>query len=396
MAHFTPIGETFLAKNSLNSSQKNWLAQTANHYGTPSLILDLDSVRMQYRALTRALPNVTLHYALKPLPHAEVVKVLAQEGANFDLATNGEVDLVHQLEIDPSRTIHTHPIKKPADIQRALDYGCRVFVVDNLNELKKMIEFRHQVMILIRLSFKNPDVSADLSKKFGCSPQMAIDIAKQAYQWGITVQGLSFHVGSQTCDPLKYVHAIDVCAAVMEQIIAQGLPALTTLDIGGGFPVAYSDKVPNIDEFCQPINLAIAKLPQNVTVIAEPGRFIVAPCMTALTAVIGKAQRDNQTWYYLDDGLYGSFSGLVFDEARYPIQALKESEQRFSSVLAGPTCDSIDVIHDNIMLPELDEGDILVTKMMGAYTSATATDFNFIRRANIIVVEQPALLSMAG
>lgn len=396
MAQFTPIGETFLSNQTLSSAQKSGLAQMAKHYGTPSLILDLDRVRAQYRALKQALPKVTLHYALKPLPHADVVSVLAQEGASFDLATCGEVDLVHQLGVEPSRTIHTHPIKKRSDIAHALEYGCRVFVVDNLNELQKMVEFRHQVMILIRLSFKNPEVSADLSKKFGCSPQMAIDIAKQAHHWGIKVHGLSFHVGSQTCDPMKYVHAIDVCAAVMEQIIAQGLPALTTLDIGGGFPVAYSEKVLGIREFCQPINSALEKLPAEVDVIAEPGRFIVAPCMTALTSVIGKAQRDDQTWYYLDDGLYGSFSGLVFDEARYPIQAIKESEQCFSSVLAGPTCDSIDVIHDNIMLPSLDEGDILVTQMMGAYTSATATDFNFIRRANIVVIDQAATLSMAG
>jgi ornithine decarboxylase len=127
-------------------------------------------------------------------------------------------------------------------------------------------------------------------------------------------------------------------------------------------------------------------------VIAEPGRFIAAPSAIAISTVMGKAKRDGRWWYYLDDGLYGSYSGQLFDHAKYPVTALRDSEERFTSVLAGPTCDSIDVIDDDIQLPELEIGDLLVGRMMGAYTWASATDFNFFRRAKVVVInEHPAV-----
>ena len=364
------------------------IEQLASQYGAPLMVLDCDAIRRQYRALKHALPGVVLHFALKPLPHAAVVRTLLDEGASFDLATSGEVDLVASQGVPSERTIHTHPIKRDSDIRDALAYGCTVFVVDNINELEKFIAYKDQAEILVRLSFRNKDAFADLSKKFGCSPEAAIDIISLAQQLGIRIKGLSFHVGSQSPNPTKYVEAINASAKVVKQVAELGLPALSTLDIGGGFPVPYSADVLPIDVFCAPINIALAQLPETMQIIAEPGRFIVASSVTSVASIMGQATREGKTWYYLDDGVYGSFSGLMFDEAAYPIDSAKQDGERFESVLAGPTCDSIDVISDSIMLPKLNNGDLIISRMMGAYTLATATDFNFFKRAEVVVLNE--------
>ncbi|KPM77341.1 MULTISPECIES: type III PLP-dependent enzyme [unclassified Pseudoalteromonas] len=363
-----------------------FIEQLVAQHGAPLMVLDCESVRHQYRALSRALPGVVLHFALKPLPHPAVVRTLFEEGASFDLATSGEVDLVASQGVPSDRTIHTHPIKRDRDIRDALEYGCNVFVVDNINELEKFIAYKNQVELLVRLSFRNAEAFADLSKKFGCSPAMAVEIISYAQQLGIRIKGLSFHVGSQTASPAKYVTAIAACNQVINDVAALGLPALSTLDIGGGFPVPYNKDVLPIEEFCAPINDALAQLPETVRVIAEPGRFIVASAVTSVASVMGQAVRDGKPWYYLDDGIYGSFSGLLFDEASYPIDSFKQSNERVESVLAGPTCDSIDVVSESIMLPKLNNGDLIISRMMGAYTLATATDFNFFKRAEVIVL----------
>lgn len=364
------------------------IEQLAAQFGAPLMVLDCEAIRRQYHALKNALPGVVLHFALKPLPLAAVVRTLLEEGASFDLATSGEVDLVASQGVPSERTIHTHPIKRDSDIRDALAYGCTVFVVDNINELEKFIAYKDQAEILVRLSFRNKDAFADLSKKFGCSPDAAIDIISYAQQLGIRIKGLSFHVGSQSPNPTKYVEAINACAKVINKVSELGLPALSTLDIGGGFPVPYSADVLPINVFCAPINIALAQLPETMQIIAEPGRFIVASSVTSVASVMGQAQREGRTWYYLDDGIYGSFSGLMFDEAAYPIDSAKQDGERFESVLAGPTCDSIDVVSDSIMLPKLNNGDLIISRMMGAYTLATATDFNFFKRAEVIVLNE--------
>jgi ornithine decarboxylase len=360
-------------------------------FGSPLLVLDCQKVRRQYHALRAALPGVDLHYALKPLPHAAVVACLREEGACFDLATSGEVELVKAQGIAPERCIHTHPIKRDGDIRDALRYGVTTFVADNPDEIRKFVRYRKRAELLLRVSFRSATAVCDLSRKFGCDPQAVMELLELARRAGIRVRGLSFHVGSQAGDPGKYVEAIQACTNVFAEALLAGYPGLDVLDIGGGFPVQYQTPVMAIEEFCRPIRAALAKLPAHVRVIAEPGRFIAAPAAIAVSSVMGKAKRDGRWWYYLDDGLYGSYSGQLFDHSKYPVAALRQSEELFPSVLAGPTCDSIDVIDDAILLPELEMGDLVVGKMMGAYTWASATDFNFFKRAKVVVInEQPA------
>ncbi len=363
------------------------LEALTTRFGSPLLLIDCDVIRRQYRALAAALPGVDLHYALKPLPDATVVRVLAREGAWFDLATNGEVDLVRAAGIGASRCIHTHPIKRESDIRHAVDYGVTTFVYDNPDEIPKFAPFRGRVRLLLRVAFRSPEAIVDLSRKFGCEPDAAIDLAAQATAAGLSVAGFSFHVGSQVARPDMYVQAIDTCAGLVAEAARRGIGPIDTLDIGGGFPIDYLDPAPAIGEFCRPIRAALVRLPKALRVIAEPGRFICGPAGVGVATVMGRAHRDGRWWYYLDDGLYGTFSGQLYDHSRFPVEPLARHDGPvLPCVLAGPTCDSIDVVAEDLPMPVLAIGDRLVARQIGAYTIATATDFNFFPRARVLAV----------
>src|SRR5689334_5507933 len=368
--------------------QPTEIRRLVKEFGSPLLIVDCERVRVQLRKLRKALPGVDLHYALKPLPHASVVRTVNAEGAFMDLATTGEVQLVQRLGIDPTRCIHTHPIKRVADIRNALHFGLRVFVADNPDEVRKFAPHAQHAELLLRVSFRSPGAVCDLSRKFGCDPEDVLGLARLAAELGIPVRGLSFHVGSQAADAGKHVEAIEACAKLLAAARREKLGVCDTLDIGGGFPIDYMKTVPDIVPFCAPIRAALAKVPKRVRIIAEPGRYIAGPSAIGVASVMGRAQREGHWWYYLDDGLYGSYSGQIYDHARYPVEPLRDSEERLPSVLAGPTCDSIDVIAENLMLPELKAGDLIVGRAMGAYTWASASEFNFFPKATVVSVNR--------
>lgn len=366
--------------------QPEEIRRLVKEFGSPLLVLDCERVRAQYRKLRKALPGVDLHYALKPLPHPAVVKTVLEEGGFLDLATTGEVHLVQRLGADPGRCIHTHPIKREQDIVNALEFGVRTFVADNPDEVRKFARFTDRAELLLRVSFRSPGAMCDLSRKFGCDPEGLLALARLAADLGVGVRGLSFHVGSQAVDSAKHVEALHACVKLMAAARKEHLGALDTLDIGGGFPIDYTEPVQDISRFCAPIRAALAKLPERVRIIAEPGRYIVGPAAIGVARVMGRAQREGHWWYYLDDGLYGSYSGQLYDHARYPVEPLREGSERLPSVLAGPTCDSIDVIAENLMLPELKVGDLIVGRSMGAYTWASASEFNFFPKATVVAV----------
>ena len=366
-----------------------------SRYGSPLFVIDVERVRRQYRRLAAALPGVDLHYALKPLPHSSVVNALNAEGACFDLATNGEVELVRRLKVAPERCIHTHPIKRDTDIRTALAYGVNRFVIDNPDELRKFVKYRNRSSLLLRVSFSSPDARCDLSRKFGCGPEAVADLFRLAAELRIKIDGLSFHVGSQAAGPAMFVEAIARCGELM-RFAAQAGYAADILDIGGGFPVDYRERSMPIEEFCAPIRAALSELPPNVRIIAEPGRYICAPAAISVTSVMGRAQRDGRWWYYLDDGLYGSYSGQIYDHATYPVEALVPAGEMHPSVLAGPTCDSIDVINEHLEMPKLDVGDLVVGRAMGAYTWASASEFNFFPRATVLALDGGRLLTDRG
>ncbi len=361
------------------------LRHLAARYGSPLFIIDAGRVRAQYQRLAAALPGVDLHYAVKSLPHASVVDTLRAAGAYFDLATNGEIDLVRRLGVPAERCIHTHPIKRDGDIRTALSFGVTRFVVDNADELRKFVKFRTRASLLIRVAFRS-DAVCDFSRKFGCDPGAVADLLALAAKLDIKVEGLSFHAGSQASGPAMHVEAIEVCRDLIGQAAQRG-HRLETLDIGGGFPVDYLQRSSPIEEFCAPICRALSSLAPPMRIIAEPGRYIAAPAAAAVSSVMGCALRDGRWWYYLDDGVYGSYSGQMYDHASYPIECLAAAGPTYPSVLAGPTCDGIDVINEHMALPKLKNGDLIVGRSMGAYTWACSSEFNFFPRPTVLTLD---------
>ena len=369
------------------------LRELVSEHGSPLMVLDCDRVRAQYRRLAAALPGVDLHFAIKALPHPAVVATLGGEDSYFDFSSRGELGLLTTLGIPANRAINTHPIKQDRDIRESLRYGCDTFVVDNAAEMAKFVPYRDPASLLLRIGFRSEDAEVDLAKKFGCAIEDAYPLLDLAQQQGLRIIGLSFHVGSQCGSPRAFVGAINDCRLLMERARLAQLADLQMLDIGGGFPVAYATEPapPSIESFCAPIREALAAIPPQIRVAAEPGRFLVAPAIEAIATVIGKARRGDSFWYYLDDGVYGSFNGRVYDPTvRYPLQAISQNAgAHHASVLAGPTCDSIDVIEEDLWLPELQIGDLLVGSLMGAYTMGSACEFNSIPKTKILVVNGP-------
>ena len=370
---------------SSDEMQTHW-RQLASQYGSPLLVFDATVLRRNYQELAEALPGVQLFYAVKAHPHAFIVRVIEQLGGGFDVASGGETDLLLQLKVFGRRTIHTHPIKKDAEIRTALRYGVTTFVVDSLYELEKLVPYRGRVGVLLRLSFRNLGAAVDLSRKFGCSLSEAPEIIARARELDVHIKGVSFHVGSQCADASKHVEGIETCCELMQRMNEHGGTPMNVMDIGGGFPADYNRRGVDIHKFCAPIRAALEQLPDDWDILAEPGRYLVASAVTSITTVVGKSIRDNVRWYYLDDGVYGSYSGQIYDHACYPLQVLRTGES-FPSVLAGPTCDSIDVIAEGIELPELEVDDLVIGHEMGAYTAATRTRFNSLPDARLVDLE---------
>ena len=364
-------------------------AALAERHGTPLLVLQPHMVARRYRELTAKLPDFRMHYAVKAAPHPMVLSTVAICGGGFDVATSAEVDLLQQLGLPMHRCIHTNPIKKPADIDHAYAAGIRTFVVENPCEAEKFAGRPADIELLVRLSFRNPAAKSDLSSKFGVKPAGAELLVKHVIAAGVQFAGFSFHVGSQSASAQPYGAALRDTLGLIAQISESLGVHSRVIDIGGGFPVAYREPVPPLDVIAEVIDEALGSARADFTFLAEPGRYLAADCMTLLTSVVGTAERDGQRWHYLDDGVYGSYSNVMTEDVHPPIIALRELTQDAVTTeavtLAGPTCDSADVIARDYPMPSLEVGDLVVSPMMGAYTAVTSSRFNGIAATPIVM-----------
>ncbi|MET0995114.1 MAG: type III PLP-dependent enzyme [Mycobacterium sp.] len=372
----------------VEAAAQDWRALIAE-YGTPLLVLDPGRVVEQYRLLTTHLRGVGLHYAVKALPHPAVLTAIEACGGGFDVAANTEVNLVRSLGISTDRCIYSHPIKKAADIEHAYRAGIRTFVVDNPVEAQKFTGLPGDIEILVRLAFHNPSAKSDLSAKFGADPADAELVVKQVLAAGPRFVGFSFHVGSQGSSVQPYRAALRTTVELARQVRHSLGVSAATIDIGGGFPVSYREEMPPISVIGAIIDDVLGP-DHGFTVLAEPGRILAAPCMTLLTGVVGTATRADRVWHYLDDGLYGSYSNILTEDVHPPILALCELDagppRPLAPVtLAGPTCDSVDVIARDYPMPPLAVGDIVVSPLMGAYTAVTSSRFNGITETPVVV-----------
>ena len=362
-----------------------YVQKLAELHGTPALFLSESRLREAYAELRAALPGVAFYYAVKSNATPAMIDILKSEGCGFDVCSNGEIDIVKTSGILPGRCIHTHPIKRDGDIVYALNFGIKLFVVDNEDELLKLLPYKDKVQLLVRMSIQNPNCLVNLSHKFGVAPELTFDLIRKAADLGLTVKGICFHCGSQNQNALKYIEALEYCRDICRKAALRGIH-IEIIDIGGGFPINYLTPVMPMAEFCAPIVEYLERYFSNYRIIAEPGRVLAGPSMTLAARVIGRSLRSGVWWYYCDEGVYGSFSGKIYDHADYPM-FIARSGPRFNSVIAGPTCDSIDIPYENIALPLMEIGDLVVFESMGAYTTASASPFNGFPKAKIVVVE---------
>lgn len=361
------------------------LEEIAARYGSPLLLISRETLTDNYYQLQAQLPQVRLYYAVKSNPNADLLRTLVDLGAGFDVASVSELEQVLGLSVAVEDIIYTNPIKGFGDIGRLVDRGFRSFICDNTLELEKVARGCKGADVVLRLGVVNPNCIVDLGVKFGCLPMEAEALLTKALDLGLRPQGLSFHVGSQTFIPQPYVDMLVQCRGIFNRMALQGHP-LELLDIGGGFPVSYKTHMLSVESFCKPIREALNTYFPDTRLIAEPGRALSATAAVLLTRIIGKARRQGMTWYYLEDGLYGSFSGCVFDHAQYRFTCLKGGDPE-PCVLSGPTCDSFDVITKEEFLPPLDLGDLIIAHDMGAYTTASATTFNGIPITKALAID---------
>jgi ornithine decarboxylase len=227
----------------------------------------------------------------------------------------------------------------------------------------------------------------ELSSKFGALPGEAVDLIRLAHDHKLVVEGLSFHVGSQCTNHENYIQALHLCAGIFAEARSRGFD-LRLLDIGGGFPAAYDASVPKFSALARKINHEIDRLfPEPIEILAEPGRFLVASAGSAVSKIIGKAFRNEKTCYYVDDGVYHTYSGVIFDHCTYHMKSFKRGKPRLCAVF-GPTCDALDTISLSEQLPDLDIGDYLYSENIGAYSAASSTHFNGFPPATVIHVNR--------
>jgi ornithine decarboxylase len=392
----------------MNGQYKKFLQVVAANYGTPVLVVDHEKIRQNYHEFKEKLPDVQAYFAVKANSSPEIIKTMYDFGASFDVASFRELMMVYKhIKHLPEKErqdfiwdniIYANTIK-PASILAKLNVYKPLVTFDNIEELKKIKKHAPDVRLVLRIRVPNTGSMVELSSKFGVHPGDAIDLIAEAINLGLQVEGISFHVGSQCNNFDNYVQALSLAASVFKEAELRGFDIgfidnegkkLKVLDIGGGFPVKYTSDVKAFTILARKLNSEIKRLFGNdIDVIAEPGRFIVASSCILVTKIIGKSVRDGKTCYYLDDGIYNTFSGQIFDHQNYPLHSFKNGREKKVCATFGPTCDAFDTISLADELPEnLHIDDLLYAENIGAYTIASATNFNGFHSTKVVHINR--------
>ena len=372
------------------------LQAIARKHGTPVVVIDHEIIRRNYARYKRRLPKVQAYYAVKANPVPEIVRTLFDAGASFDVASLQEFMLVYenikhltaaaQQDFIWDKIIFANPTK-PKETLEALDRYKPLVTYDNRNELLKIKQYAPHAGVVLRLRVPNTGSMVELSSKFGCDPGEAVDLILAAFEIGLEVEGLSFHVGSQCTNFENFVQALNIAAAVLKEAKTRG-HEIKILDMGGGFPVAYDRHVKPFSLLASKINAEIDRLfPNDIQILAEPGRFFVATAATLVARIIGKAVRDGKTCYFIDDSVYHTFSGIIFDHCQYHLRSFKKAETEVCAVY-GQTCDGLDTISQSEELPDLAIDDLVYSENIGAYSNASSTWFNGFPPAQVVHVNQ--------
>ncbi|MFM8578207.1 MAG: type III PLP-dependent enzyme [Planctomycetaceae bacterium] len=372
------------------------LLELAKTHGTPLFVVDHAELRKNYRLFKKHFPRVQAYYAVKVNSDPAIVETFYKLGGSFDVASMEEFHTVYRLikhlpagqrqDFVWDKIIYANPIK-PVETLHELDRYKPLVTFDNHEEVKKIAEHAPHAGLALRLRVPNTGSRVDLSSTFGALPGEAVDLIAYAHDHKLVVEGLSFHVGSQCTNPENYIQAINLCAGIFAEAKLRGF-SLKLLDIGGGFPAAYDPSVPKFATLARKINHELNRLfPPPIEILAEPGRFLVASAGTAVAKIIGKAVRGEKLCYYVDDGVYHTYSGVIFDHCIYHLKSFKKGSTQICAVF-GPTCDALDTISLAEQLPDLSLGEYLYSENIGAYSHASSTHFNGFPPATVVHVNR--------
>lgn len=357
----------------------------AQEYGTPLLVLSLEQIEKNYNLLRTHMPRVKVFYAIKANPHRRILELMRELGSNFDVASDGEIKELASLGVDGSRMIYANPMKTVNGLRACRTAGVSKMTFDSAGEIDKMARECPGATALLRIRIDNSSAHVDLNKKFGAGREQALALLQKAKAAGLDAAGIAFHVGSQVTNSDPYLNALDIAREIFDEAEAAGMH-LRIMDIGGGFPIPEPRVRFNLVEMLKQINARLDEDFPGVEIWCEPGRFICGTAVNLITSVIGVTERGGQPWYFLDDGLYGTFSGVLFDQWDFKLISFKEGEQ-VAATFAGPSCDSLDIMFRGKMTVRQEEGDLILVPICGAYTSASATTFNGFSKANFVVWE---------
>ena len=346
----------------------------------PCLVVDLDVVRENYLAFAKSLPDSRVFYAVKANPEPEVLKLLASLGSSFDCASVPEIDMALAAGACAERISFGNTIKKERDIAAAFERGIRLFAVDSREEVEKVARAAPGSKVFCRILVANDGAEWPLSRKFGCAPAMSIDVLELATRLGLDAYGVSFHVGSQQPNPEAWDKALKASAEVFRTLSDRGIQ-LRMVNLGGGFPAKYLKKIPRVLTYGRAISSALRRhfgnrIPET---IIEPGRGMVGDAGVIKAEVVliaRKEENDPVRWVYLDIGKFGGLAETMDEAIRYPIRTEHDRDEKSPCVIAGPTCDSVDVLYEKAPydLPvSLSIGDEVLIEGTGAYTTTYAS-----------------------
>ena len=350
----------------------------------PCLVVDLDVVRENYLAFAKSLPDSKVFYAVKANPAPEILKLLASLGCCFDVASVNETQAALEAGASPDRISYGNTIKKESDIAAAFALGVALYAVDCEAEVEKVARAAPGSRVICRIHCDGTGSEWPLSRKFGCEPEFATDILELAHKRGLVAHGISFHVGSQQHNVEAWDRALASAAAIFRGCAERGIN-LAMVNLGGGFPARYVRKTPKLESYGKAIFRALRRhfgnqIPET---IVEPGRGLVgnAGVIEAEVVLIAKrSPEDELRWVYLDIGKFHGLAETIDESIRYPIRTTHDRDETAPCVIAGPTCDSVDVLYQKNPYPlpvSLAIGDKVLIEAAGAYTAAySSVGFN--------------------
>ncbi|OLY49014.1 type III PLP-dependent enzyme [Bartonella apis] len=346
----------------------------------PCMILDLDVVRENYEGFVKALPQSRIFYAVKANPAPEILRLLVSLGSSFDTATVAEIEMVLDAGATPDRISFGNTIKKERDIARAYELGVSLYAVDCVEEVEKVARAAPGARVFCRVLTDGEGAEWPLSRKFGCVPEMAVSVLRRAHELGLNACGVSFHVGSQQTNLNAWDRALADASKVFKTLAKEGI-ILKLVNMGGGFPTRYLKDVPSAQAYGMAIFDSLSKhfgnrIPET---IIEPGRGMVGNAGVIRSEVVlvsKKSENDKLRWVYLDVGKFNGLAETMDEAIRYPIETAKDDDEKVPCVLAGPTCDSADVMYEKTPYPlpiSLTVGDEILIEGTGAYTTTYAS-----------------------